>query len=208
MSYPNIISTSSYLDDDYPSLVFVVSCLVGYPEPNAWGNLGVDLLTKPSFGPSAGIVSGSRVIWVSLGGGELLSYEFNHYLIDGPGGPEKIGNALYDSKFFCNQNYSWDHYSEYWNMFTYNLYGDPALKREGIEPTTLCGDVNSDWGIDLSDVIHLANYLLKSGDPPPQPIYRGNANGDDIINLSDVIYIANYYLEAGPAPHDCENYQP
>ncbi|KPL02451.1 MAG: hypothetical protein AMJ90_05665, partial [candidate division Zixibacteria bacterium SM23_73_2] len=69
-----------------------------------------------------------------------------------------------------------------------------------------CGDVNKDGGIDLSDVIYLANYYLKSGDPPPDPICRGNANGDDAIDLADVIYLANYYMKSGPAPHDCENY--
>jgi len=70
----------------------------------------------------------------------------------------------------------------------------------------ICGDVDDDWDIDLSDVVYLANYYLKGGDPPPDPIARGNANGDEFINLSDVVYIANYYLKSGDDPHDCENY--
>jgi hypothetical protein len=69
-----------------------------------------------------------------------------------------------------------------------------------------CGDVDKDGDIDLSDVIYLANYYFRSGDPPPTPIYRGNANGDDSINLADVLYIANYYMKGGTAPHNCENY--
>jgi len=92
-------------------------------------------------------------------------------------------------------------------MFDFNLYGDPALVREGTEPIVICGDVNRDWSIDLSDVIYLANYYLKGGELPPDPIHRANANGDGVINLSDVIYIANYYLKGGPNPHDCGNYQ-
>jgi len=70
----------------------------------------------------------------------------------------------------------------------------------------VCGDVNDDESIDLSDVIFLTNYLLKGGEPPPYPIYRANANGDEAINLSDAIYIANYKLKGGPEPHDCVNY--
>ncbi|KPK99999.1 MAG: hypothetical protein AMJ90_08980 [candidate division Zixibacteria bacterium SM23_73_2] len=70
----------------------------------------------------------------------------------------------------------------------------------------VCGDVNRDGEIDLSDAIYLANYYLRGGDPPPVPIYRANANGDVAVDLSDVIYIANYYLKGGPSPHDCENY--
>ena len=63
------------------------------------------------------------------------------------------------------------------------------------------------FNCDTPDVIFLANYYLKSGEVPPDPIHRANANGDDVINLSDVIYIANYYLKGDPAPHDCGNYQ-
>jgi hypothetical protein len=131
MSWPVFISINSNLDDDYPSILFALSCMVGYPEPNAWGNLGIDLLTEPSYGASAGIVSGTRLVWVSTGGGEQHCYEFNRYLLNGPGGPEKLGEALYNSEFYCSQTYNWNHYAEYWDLFTFNLYGDPALERGG-----------------------------------------------------------------------------
>ncbi|KPL03857.1 MAG: hypothetical protein AMJ90_02795 [candidate division Zixibacteria bacterium SM23_73_2] len=71
----------------------------------------------------------------------------------------------------------------------------------------ICGDANADGDIDLSDVIYIANYYLRGGDPPPDPICRANANGNFAIDLSDVIYLVNYYLKGGPEPHDCENYQ-
>ncbi|NIN01406.1 MAG: hypothetical protein GTO24_25930, partial [candidate division Zixibacteria bacterium] len=173
MSHPNLISINSNLDDDYPSIVYALSCLVGYPEPNAWGNLGIDLLTKPGFGSSVGTLSGTRIVWVSLGGGELRIYHFNHFLIDGPGGPEKVGNALYDSKFYCDQNYSWDHYSEYWNAFGYNLYGDPSLIREGIFQFVR-GDCNGNGAVEAGDIVYLINYLFRNG-PSPDPLEAGDA---------------------------------
>jgi hypothetical protein len=129
MWWPDMISINSSLDDDYPSIVFALSCMVGYPEPNDWGNLGIDLLTEPGFGASAGVVSGTRVVWVS--GGEEQCYEFNRFLIGGPEGPERTGEALYDAKFYMDQNYDWNHYCEYWDLFTYNLYGDPSLNLRG-----------------------------------------------------------------------------
>jgi len=132
MWWPSLIGITSNLSDNYPSIVFALSCLVGYPEPNAWGNLGIDLLTKPSYGAAVGIVSGTRVVWVSTGGGELHSYEFSHHLINRPYEPKKVGEALYDSKFYLSQNYYWNHYAEYWDMFTFNLYGDPAQDRNGV----------------------------------------------------------------------------
>ncbi|UCG50543.1 MAG: T9SS type A sorting domain-containing protein [Candidatus Latescibacterota bacterium] len=133
--YP-FITTTYTLEDDYPSIVFALSCLVGYPEPNAYGNLGIDLLTKPSFGAAAAVVSGTRVVWVSRGGGEIHCYEFSRHLIDGPSGPEKVGEALYDSELFINLTYSWGHYAEYWDMYTFNLYGDPTMVWQGIADVT------------------------------------------------------------------------
>jgi len=198
MSWYDMISTSSLLDDDHPSIVYAVSCLVGYPEPNAWGNMGIDLLTKPFYGASVGILSGTRVVWVSKGGGELMAYEFNRYLIDGPSGPEKVGNALYDSEFFCNQNYTWNHYSEYWNMFGYNLYGDPSLVREGIVPF-ICGDANGDGVIDIGDVVYVINYLFRDG-LAPDPFEAGNVNGDGAVDIGDVVYLINYLFRDGDPP--------
>ncbi|KPK99531.1 MAG: hypothetical protein AMJ90_09375, partial [candidate division Zixibacteria bacterium SM23_73_2] len=69
----------------------------------------------------------------------------------------------------------------------------------------ICGDVTGDCGMNLSDVICLARYVLEDGDPPPDPIFRGNADGENGIDILDVIYIVKYYLKGGPAPQDCEN---
>jgi hypothetical protein len=129
---PTFIDEWSSLEDDYPSIVFAVSCSVGYPEPQPDGNLGVDLLTKPGFGASAGIVSSSRGAAATLdwladqGGVESFCYEFNRCMIVEAW---PAGDSIYTAKFFCNANYAWDHYWEYRNMYGMNLYGDPALKR-------------------------------------------------------------------------------
>ncbi len=136
LTWGSFLSTSSYLEDDYPSIVFAVSCNVGHPEGD--GHLGIDLLTKPGFGSSVGVLSATRGAAVSVdwsvyhAGAEAMCYEFNHYMINGPGGSEKVGEALYNSKSYVHYNFGWDHYYEYQNMFDYNLYGDPALVRGGI----------------------------------------------------------------------------
>lgn len=66
----------------------------------------------------------------------------------------------------------------------------------------ICGDVNGDGKIELSDVLYLANYMLKEG-PPPSPVEAGNIDCVNGINLADVIYLANYLLKGGPAPPVC-----
>jgi len=68
--------------------------------------------------------------------------------------------------------------------------------------TSKCGDVNGDGKVTLSDVIYLANYILKSGAPAPCPKEAGYINGDKAINLSDVILIARYIFSL-PTPGTC-----
>jgi hypothetical protein len=133
-SYRFIGTGAANLDDDHPSIVFAVSCNVGYPDPNPYGNLGIDLLTLPGWGSSAGIASSSRPAavagdWKATGGGtEQICYEFNRHMISLG---EKVGDALYDGKFYATANYGWDHIYEYMNLYNYNLYGDPALEVGG-----------------------------------------------------------------------------
>jgi hypothetical protein len=69
-------------------------------------------------------------------------------------------------------------------------------------PVTLAGDVNLSGEIVLSDVIYMANYVLKAG-PDPQPCAAsGDVNCTGEISLADVIYLANYVLKGGPLPCD------
>jgi len=133
-SYQFIHRTTSSLDDDYPSIVFAISCNVGYPDPNPYGNCGIDLLTKLGWGASAGIVSSARPAAVSSdwknspGGTEQICYEFDRYMIaEG----ERVGDALYDGKYHAHTYYGWDRVYEYMNLYNFNLYGDPALAVDG-----------------------------------------------------------------------------
>lgn len=133
-SYRFIGTWSSNLDDDHPSIIFAISCNVGYPDPNPYGNLGIDLLTLPGWGASAGIVSSARPAAISRdwkaypGGTESICFEFNRYMIaEG----EKVGDALYDGKFYATTNYGWDRTYEYMNLYNFNLFGDPALEVDG-----------------------------------------------------------------------------
>lgn len=135
IDWPTLLSTSSNLDDDYPSIVTCISCYVGYPEPNSWGNFGIDLLTKPSYGASVGVIASARspygtINWPSNPGASYsIIYEFNRYLINNS---EKVGQAFYDSKHYCNVNFNWYGWVEYNDLYTFNLFGDPSLTLEGI----------------------------------------------------------------------------
>lgn len=204
MSWPYFIGTNSNLDDDHPSILFPISCVINYPEPNAWGNMGIDLLTEPWYGACVGVLAATRIVYgasgwpTNPGGGESMCYEFNRHMINGPSGPEKVGDAAYNSKFFCHDNYGFAHFAEYWNMVTYNLYGDPSLVREGILQF-IRGDCNNDLIIDVGDIVCLVNYLYKDG-VAPDPLEAGDCNCDEIIDLGDAVHLINYLFKQGPAP--------
>jgi hypothetical protein len=166
-SIPFIQRTSS-LEDDASSIVFAISCNVGYPEPNPYGRLGNDLLTKPGFGTAAAVLSATRGAAVGIywpdppGGAESICYEFNRFLIDGPAGPRRVGDALLDAKGYCHQNYAYDHYYEYKNLFDYNLYGDPALDRRGVAAVAVAERDAFDEGSTVPSVEGFPNPFAPS----------------------------------------------
>jgi hypothetical protein len=61
------------------------------------------------------------------------------------------------------------------------------------------GDANADGVVDVGDIVHLVNYLYKSG-PAPDPLDAGDANCDEVVNLGDVVFLVNYLYKGGPAP--------
>lgn len=169
------LDTYSNLEDDYPSIIFAVSCNVGYPEPTGNGNLGIDMLTKESFGSAVSVCSATRgaaasANWAeSHSGAEALCYEFNRFMTNGPFGSEPIGEALYDSKFYVHDNFGWNHHYEYQNMYVYNLYGDPSMIRRGITsdaPSKPIINGPHNCRIDIE-----YEYTIKSVDPNGNDLY-------------------------------------
>jgi len=62
------------------------------------------------------------------------------------------------------------------------------------------GDVNSDWKLNVSDIIYLINYLFKGGPPPVGGLMIGDVNCDGKVTVSDVVYLINYLFKGGPPP--------
>jgi hypothetical protein len=84
--------------------------------------------------------------------------------------------------------------------------GETGLKENALKARLFAGvalargDVNNDGAVQISDVVYLINYVLKSG-PEPMPVPQvGDVNCDNSVNLADVVYLINYVLKSGPAP--------
>ncbi len=67
---------------------------------------------------------------------------------------------------------------------------------------TICGDVNYDGEIDISDALYILNGVFKCG-PPPQPLCIGDVNGDGFCNVGDTVYLIEYIFKGGPGPEPC-----
>ena len=63
----------------------------------------------------------------------------------------------------------------------------------------VCGDVNGDGKITISDVIYSINYLYNNGSVPI-PLISGDVNCDRVVNLGDVVYLINYLFKNGTSP--------
>jgi hypothetical protein len=187
ISWPRFIDVYSNLDDDYPSIVFAMGCLIGCPEPYHYGNLGIDLLTEPDFGSSIGMISSTRTPYGALNwptdfsGCESYCYIFNQYIINES---QSIGDALYNSKNYCYNNYGWSSWHEYNNLYIFNLYGDPSLIREGISANTppskpeISGPTKGEVGITY-------NYTFISTDMDNDNLTYEIDWGDGNMDLTD-----------------------
>jgi hypothetical protein len=69
--------------------------------------------------------------------------------------------------------------------------------------TGLCGDMNADGNVNISDAIYMINYVFIGGDKPQPVLACGDANSDGAAALSDGILIINYIFIGGSSPGDC-----
>lgn len=63
----------------------------------------------------------------------------------------------------------------------------------------LCGDVNADHTVVLTDIIYLINYVFGAG-AQPNPIVAGDADCNGIVTISDAVYLINYTFSGGDVP--------
>lgn len=65
-------------------------------------------------------------------------------------------------------------------------------------PQFICGDVNSDAIVELSDAVYLLSYLYVDG-PNVNCQDAADADGNNVVDLSDALYLFGY-LFGGPPP--------
>lgn len=66
-------------------------------------------------------------------------------------------------------------------------------------PTYICGDVDDDELINISDAVFVISYIFNSG-TAPDPIESGDVDCNGLTNITDAVYLIAFIFGDGPAP--------
>ena len=136
--------------------------------------LGLQSLPKTN-GPRAG----EQINWdvLASGGGPMSSANF---LLDGTLGQMVAGPST-STNFTLNAGY--------WQNFA-------------AAQAYLCGDVDDNNQVDITDAVFLVNYIFASG-PAPDPLSSGDVDCNNQVDITDAVYLVNYIFASGAVP--CAN---
>lgn len=89
----------------------------------------------------------------------------------------------------------------YWQILAKDSYGGSRTGPLWSFTTgnAICGDVDANGLVNISDVVYLIAYVF-SGGPAPNPTSSGDVDCTGIVNVSDVVYLIAYIFSGGPAP--------
>ncbi|NIP44297.1 MAG: hypothetical protein GWO41_07735 [candidate division Zixibacteria bacterium] len=68
-------------------------------------------------------------------------------------------------------------------------------------PEYICGDVNDDLTVNVSDAVSIINYVFIGGEAP-DPLESADTNCDGGVNISDAVWLINYVFIDGNRPCD------
>jgi hypothetical protein len=185
-------STCSYLNDNYPAIVFADACSNSDTDYN---NLGRAMLQKGAVGflGATKVALGTHG-WSDPmnGSSQSLDYYFTTCVTSGD---YTQGEA---HQWALRRMYSYGLWSYVkYEMFEWgSLWGNPDLSMASVVNR---GDANGDGEIGVADVVFLINYMFK-GESAPDPLELGDANCDGDVNAADVVYLINYLYQGGSAP--------
>ncbi|MBD3219160.1 MAG: M28 family peptidase [candidate division Zixibacteria bacterium] len=197
------------------------NCFLTY---NMDGNSDVDFgttnLVSPSFDLSTGNGEVSYTRWYSNHLGYIQDDVMNVYISNnngsdwtlvetvGPTGPGTIGGWITKTFWAGDFVEASDQIKLRFEVSDLNMSSTVEAGIDSVHVTSLicesgyiCGDVNSDLSVNVSDAVFVINYVFIGG-VPPEPIFVGDTNCDGAVNVSDGVYIINYVFIGGHAPCD------
>ncbi|MFQ5453317.1 MAG: M4 family metallopeptidase [Candidatus Zixiibacteriota bacterium] len=98
-----------------------------------------------------------------------------------------------------------DGYNSYLPFYSGNIldYAIESIAGEmAVISCILRGDIDSNGGIDIADLVYFVEYSFDDGPPPPSSDHADiDCSGE--INIGDIIYMVDYMFDDGPEPCPC-----
>lgn len=169
-----------------------------------------------TFPPTDVTITPNGIGFLAAGGwagyGEVYTFDpVSGIILHGQSNPLKTGLGVFsvlrasDSTVFT-MNFGADNITEMDSaghiLHTYPVGDGPQVAAiYHNTPQYICGDANSDDGVNVSDAVYIINFVFVGG-AAPNPYEAGNANCDSGVNVSDAVYIINYIFVGGSSPCD------
>ena len=129
------------------------------------------------------------------GRAEAVLYEFNVRMLEGINNSKPWEKRFMPQKSHCSIHCRFNHYYDYLNLFNYNLYGDPAMRRSGVtpppSPTPLCN-------VMAASIVMPSEYF-RPNDPCECAVTVCNP-GPDTLESAPVFVVLDVHGEIFCAP--------
>jgi YVTN family beta-propeller protein len=205
----NVVCTGDY--EGLPGMLYVVDT----------GSLSVTDSFQTAttfFPPSDVVVTSDGTGFLAAGGwfdkGEVYTFDpLNGVMLHDQNDPLNTGLGVIavsrasDSTIY-SYNFGADNITEMDSsgliLNTYNVGDGPQIGDIRITgPDYICGDVNDDSAVNVSDAVSVINYVFIGGEAP-NPMESGDVNCDLSVNVSDAVWIINYVFIGGKGPCDTD----
>lgn len=120
--------------------------------------------------------AGEQINWdvIASGGGTMSSANF---VLDGTIGQTVAGPSS-SASFVLN--------SGFWQNFASGA-------------AYLCGDVDDNGRVDITDAVFIVNYIFAGG-AAPDPLASGDVDCNARVDITDAVYLVNFIFAGGSAP--------
>jgi len=133
-------------------------------------------IASPAVQKSNAPRAGEQINWdvIASGGGTMSSANF---VLDGTIGQTVAGPSS-SASFALN--------SGFWQNF-------------GTGADYLCGDVDDNGRVDITDAVFIVNYIFAGG-AAPDPMASGDVDCNARVDITDAVYLVNFIFAGGTVP--------
>jgi hypothetical protein len=147
-----------------------------------------------------------QFVWSAVDKGTPVSYEL---LVssDSTFAAAEISEPSLDQTTYQTSGVLLPDMTYYWQVRPYDAVGNsPGFTdyiRFHTERDFICGDVDGNELVNVSDIVSLIAFVFGTGSPP-DPLEAGDVTCEGTVNVTDIVYLISFVFGDGPEPcADC-----